>query len=328
MNAPRPLNLALLGTGRIAGDKLAPALARAEGVRLWSVLSRSPARARSFAAEHGAAAPEPALTDLDALVSDPELDGVVIATPDKLHAEQAVTAARAGKHVLTEKPMCTSVEEGEEMIRACQEADVRLGVAYHLRWHAGHRRIVQLLWGGRLGDLRHLRAQWSWPAKDDSNWRARPAVGRWWSLAGVGTHCLDLIRWLAVPAWGEVEEVAAVAARAVWGGPHDETAVAALRFEGGGTAELCSSVLFPSPSRLEVYGSDGYALATGTLAPHGRGRVETVDGPVDFTPVDPYEGELLDFGRAIREGREPEVDGTEGLRNVELLVRIEEAAGL
>ncbi len=110
-----------------------------------------------------------------------------------------------------------------------------------------------------------------------------------------------------------------VHSQAIWGGPHDETAVLALRFESGATAELTSSVLFGAPSRVEVYGAEGYALATGTLGPHGKGRVETRQGSVLYTPCDPYVGELEHFGEAIRQGREPEVDGAEGLRNVELL---------
>ena len=69
-------------------------------------------------------------------------------------------------------------------------------------------------------------------------------------------------------------------------------------------------------------------MGTGTLGPHGRGRIETAEGPLEYEPVDPYRGELEDFARAVREDRPPEVDGAEGLRNVELLVEIEEKAGL
>lgn len=323
-----PLNLALLGTGRIADDRLAPALASAEGARLWSVLSRSPSRAADFATRHGAAAPEPAHSALDSLLADPELDGVVVATPDGLHADQSIAAARAGKHVFTEKPMATSTDDARAMVRACEDADVTLGVAYHLRWHAGHRRIVDRVRNGAVGELRHVRTLWSWPADDDSNWRARPEVGRWWSLAGVGTHCLDLVRWLSVPESGEVTGLEALATRSVWEGPHDETALVSLRFEEGVTAEICSSVLFPAPTRLEVYGSDGWITATGSLGPHGHGRIETPEGRLEYEVVDPYRGELEDFARAARNGRDPEVDGREGLRNVELLEQIGEKAGL
>ena len=109
--------------------------------------------------------------------------------------------------------------------------------------------------------------------------------------------------------------------REVWRGPHDETAVVALRFESGATAEFTSSVLFRAPSRMELYGSQGYAIATGTLGPHGAGAIETPNGPLAFTPRDPYVGEIDDFVAAVRSGRAPAVDGAEGVRNVELLTQ-------
>jgi 1,5-anhydro-D-fructose reductase (1,5-anhydro-D-mannitol-forming) len=182
--------------------------------------------------------------------------------------------------------MATSSEDARVMVETASQAGVRLGVAYHLRWHAGHREMKALAEGGKLGELRHVRAQWAWPAPDDSNWRARPEVGRWWSLAGVGTHCLDLIRWFLVPSAGEVTQLEAVVSRSVWRGPHDETATVALRFESGATAEFTCS-----------------------------------GGPLEYTPRDPYVGELEDFAESIRAGRSPAVDGEEGLRNVELLER-------
>jgi 1,5-anhydro-D-fructose reductase (1,5-anhydro-D-mannitol-forming) len=318
----RMLNLALLGTGRIAETQLAPALAATAGVQLWSVLSRSPERASDFATRHGAASPTPGYTSLDELVKDTGLHGVIVATPDRLHAQQAITASRAGKHVFIEKPMATSAEEGASIVAECEAAAVVLGVAYHLRWHGGHRLVADAVRAGELGELRHMRVQWSLLAPDAGNWRASPEVGRWWSLAGVGTHCLDLIRWFMKPSCGEVEAVSSVISRSVWRGPHDETAVAVLRFESGATAEFCSSVQFAAPSRVEVYGSAGYAVCEGTLGAHGLGTVRDQNGERRFTPVNPFEGELLDFAAAVGEGRPPEVDGGEGLRNVELLVRI------
>ena len=313
------LNLALLGTGRIADTRLAPAIRLSNGVQLWSVLSRNGDRAQQFAAKHGASSAAPAHVELNALLDDPQLDGVVVATPDRLHAAQCIAAAGAGKHVLVEKPMATSPEDAAAMIRACEETGITLGVAYHLRWHAGHRLLANRVGEGSLGTLRHVRAHWSWPAQDASNWRAHPDVGRWWSLGGVGTHCLDLIRWFMTRAHGEVETLTSVVNRSVFGGAHDETAVVAMQFASGATAEFCSSVLFESPSRLEVYGSDDYAVCTGTLGPHGAGAIDMRDGPVVFAPVNPYVGEIEDFASAVVQRRAPEVDGAEGLRNVELL---------
>lgn len=313
------VNIALLGTGRIGSQSLAPALARVPEARLWSVLSRDDDRAQAFAQRFQARAPQPAFTDLAALLADPELNAVIVATPDRLHAAQTLAAAAAGKHVLVEKPMATSVAEARAMVDACEQAGVRLGVAYHLHWNAGHRKLVERIRAGLLGELRHMRAQWTFQAPDASNWRARPQFGRWWSLAGVGTHCLDLIRWVMVPQCGEVVEINSTISRAVWGGPHDETALLALRFQSGATAELCSSVLFQSPSRVEIYGNRGYFICDGTLGTHGTGKIVSHQGVLEFPVRDPYAAEIADFVTAIRDRREPEVNGREGLRNVELL---------
>ena len=314
------INIALLGTGRIADNALAPAIGLANGAQLWSVLSRDKSRAAAFAKRHGAQASNNAFTDLDELLADPDLHAVLIASPDGLHAEQAIAAAKAGKHVFTEKPMATDVAGCTAMVEACRDANVRLGVAYHMRWHNGHRRVAEMAQAGFFGELRHIRVQWTWPAPDDSNWRAGADVGRWWSLAGVGTHCLDQIRWLMCPEHGEVAEMSATIGRERFKGPHDETALLNFRFESGATAQLCSSVLWDAPKRMEVYGSSGYALMEETLGPHGAGTITTHEGPLEFQVGNPYVGELEDFVGAIRENRPPEVDGEEGMRNVELMV--------
>ena len=315
----RPLRIAMIATGGIAENALAPAIANAAGAQLWSVLSRDAGRARDFAERHGAAAPRPAHTDLGALLADPDLDAVVIASADGLHAEQCIAAAGAGKHVLCEKPMATSAADAERMAAACRAAGVRLGIAYHMRWHRGHRDLAGAAHAGRFGVLRHMRVQWSMRASDDSNWRARSEVGRWWGLAAVGTHCLDQVRWYMLPSCGEVVRLTPVITRNVFRGPHDETALLALEFESGATAEICTSVLFEAPKRMEVYGSEGFALFDDTLGRYGTGRIVTHEGAHAFDAADPFTGEVEDFAAAVREGRDPEVNAEEGARNVALL---------
>ncbi|MBT6273309.1 MAG: Gfo/Idh/MocA family oxidoreductase, partial [Chromatiales bacterium] len=135
------MKIAMIATGRIAETQLAPAIAAARGAQLWSVYSRDQGRAEAFARTHGAASATPAYDNLDALLSDDELDAVLIASPDKLHAPQTIAAVKAGKHVLTEKPMTTDAASAEAMVDAASSAGVKLGVAYHLRWHAGHRAL-------------------------------------------------------------------------------------------------------------------------------------------------------------------------------------------
>ena len=315
------LNIGMIGTGMSAEQLLGPALEQAKGARLWSVLSRDADKGRIFAENLSAAAPTPVHTDLSAMLADPELDAVFVASPDKLHAEQTIAAAAAGKHVLLEKPMATEREEGRRMIDACRSAGVTLAIAYHMRWHAGHRTMQKHASEGRFGTLRHMRVVWPTPQTNADGWRSKTDVGRWWSLAAVGTHCLDQIRWFMTPTCGEVTDLKSVVTNAGWETPRDETAVLAMKFESGATAEMCSSVLFKAPRRMEVFGSDGYAIFDDTLGPAGAGAIATNEGTVPFDPVNPYLGEVTDFIEAVETGRPPEVDGDEGMRNVDLLLK-------
>ena len=322
------LNLGIIGTGLIANHRLAPAVVNAHGAQLWSVLSRDFNRAAQFAEQHNAKSPQAAHTDLDKMLLDPDLHGVIIATPDKLHAEQTILALQAGKHVLVEKPMSTDVESASAMIQAAEDANVCLAVAYHLRWHIGHRQIRESVQAGIIGNLHHMRAQWTWKAPDGENWRASPELARWWSIGGVGTHCLDLIRWIMLPLCGEVESIKSIFSSGIWNRPHDETALISLKFESGATAEICSSVLFESPKRVEIYGDKGFVICKDTLGGEGAGQITTHNGNMAFSVRDPFTGEVENFVEAALKDIAPEVSGTEGRRNVEILVEATKFSGL
>jgi len=322
-----PLNIAIFGTGGIVDDRHAPALVDVPDVRFWSVLSRDLERARNFAKRHDASAPRPAFTDPGELLRDDAVDAVLVATPDRFHAEQAVACLDAGKHVLLEKPMATSLEECDEIIEAARRNRKIVGLAYHLRHHSGHRALHARVADGDVGTIRHMRIHWTFRAPDGSNWRAAPDTGRWWSLAANGTHCLDLTRWFMADTCGEVVHVRSLASHARFDSIHDETTIALLGFKSGATAEICVSVQFDSASRVELYGDRANAVCADTLGRHGQGLV-TLDGkPLSFEPGDPFAGEWADFARAVRGGHPPEVDADEGRRNVELMLRIAEATG-
>jgi predicted dehydrogenase len=315
------LNISLVGTGNIVENGHVQAIGIAKSVQLWSVLSRDILRAKEFAQKHAACSPNPAHDQLKSLLSDPDLDAVIIATPDKLHCQQAVAAAEAGKHVLLEKPIATNLEDAQAIVDACERNGVILGLCYHLRWHDGHRKIVSQAHEGDFGELRHVRAMWAWHAPDNSNWRAGSELGRWWSLAGVGTHCLDLARWTLTPSCGEITKFSSTVSKERWGGPHDETALLSGCFESGATMELCSSVLFDAPTRFEIYGTKGFAICESTLGRKGAGRIWTNSGSVEFEVRSPFIGLLEDFCDAIMKKRAPEVAGAEACRNLEFLIR-------
>jgi predicted dehydrogenase len=102
---------------------------------------------------------------------------------------------------------------------------------------------------------------------------------------------------------------------------HDESMMLSMRFEDGATAEVFASVLFRAPRRGELFGDESSARAEGTLGPWGDGTITVRDEVLEYTPMNPYIGELEDFAGAVRKGKAPAVDGHEALRNVELLAR-------
>jgi 1,5-anhydro-D-fructose reductase (1,5-anhydro-D-mannitol-forming) len=316
----KPIKFAIVGTGNAADLLLAPALRSVPGAELHSVVSRDLERAEHFALVHGATATTPAFDDPEECFADPALDAVIIATPDGTHAAYAVAAAKAKKHVFCEKPIATTALDARAMIDACRRAKVRLGIGYHLRFHAGHRMVAEQLAVGAIGRISHMRVQWTYDAKNNGNWRAERSLSRWWSLAGVGTHGLDLIRWWMMPTCGEVVQVRSMISHERYGGPNDETAIVLMRFESGATAELVSSVLFESPRRVEVFGEEGAVMCEGTLGPYGEGTIKMRGELLRWELIAPYEAELASFVRSIRENREPEVSGEEGLRNIEIML--------
>ena len=236
----KKLNVAIVGTGRIASGGHAPALLQTEHAQLWSVMSRDRDRAADFAAKFKAQSKKPAHTTLDSLLQDPDLDAVIIATPDKLHAEQAVAAASACKHVLLEKPLATDAKGISQVLESCSRSQITLALCYRLHWHAGHRAVVSAVRAGKFGDLYHVRSLWTEKQPDSTNWRASSEVGRWWSLGANGTHLVDLCRWVLQPAHGEMTQIKSVITREQWKGPHDETAAATFKFESGATAQICT----------------------------------------------------------------------------------------
>ena len=138
----------------------------------------------------------------------------------------------------------------------------------------------------------------------------------------MGTHLVDLGRWILQPTQGEMTQIKGVIARENWHGPHDETAAAIFKFEGGATAEICTSILFDAPSRLEIYGSKGWVICEGTFGREGAGRIWTNEGDFAFPVVNPFVGLIDDFVQAIQQRRKPEVDVVEGARNAEILLEL------
>src|SRR2546421_9300241 len=206
------LGWAIITTGLHADLKIAPALNATPDAELVAVYSRDQGRAEAFAQKHGAKA---AYSDLEALLHDARVAAVFIASPNALHASQTLAVARAGKHVLVEKPMATTLEDAVVMVRACRDAGVKLGVGYHLRQHPGQRAAQRLIAQGVLGSVALAQGQWGFGVRGQDGPPPRTGLRQWWddpdliggasTMMGTGVHVIDLLRFVLGQ---EVTEVA------------------------------------------------------------------------------------------------------------------------
>lgn len=314
----KQIRIGIIGTGNIASTAHAPAVAAIPGAILSGVLSRDQSAGNDFLQKYGDGNGA-VHTSLDNFVSDPKTELIIICSPDKLHFEQAKACLLSGKHVLLEKPFTTIEPEAEELIQIAQEKGLTLAVGFHLRSHVGHRLLLDAVREGAIGNLRHIRTIWAFPQADDSNWRAKDKLAKWWSLSAVGSHCIDLARWFAQDQ-EDWQQFSATIANNVWGGPHDETAVISGQLSSGPTAEVVSSVQFGPLNRIELFGDQGSAVCEGTMGREGAGEITINGEKLSFDPVIPFVEQLKDLIDCIENNKTPRADGLIGLRNVKDLL--------
>jgi len=275
---------------------------------------------------------------------DGDIDAVYIATPACLHTEQVRACAKAGKHVLCEKPLGMTVAEAEEMIELCKQASVKLGCAFMMRFAAQHCEALKLIREGRLGKLTYARAQLScWYPPIEGAWRQDPVTGGGGALIDMGGHCIDLLEMF----FGKVARVSCFINNTIHDYQSEDSAVVMLFFENGAIGTVDTFFCIPDNSSknvLELYGSKGSILANGTIGQGAAGqmkafleedsedydaqqaRTETNDMVIAPEPVNTYQAEIEEFGQAVLDDREPLISGELGLRSQKILTACYESA--
>jgi predicted dehydrogenase len=307
----RRVRWGLIGCGDIARRRVAPALRDLPNCELVAVSRARADLAESFAAEFGARRWH---ADWRRLVADEEVEAVYVATPVHLHAEQVVAAARAGKHVLCEKPLAMSVAECDRMIEACDASGVRLGVAYYRHFYPAVGRIKAVLGSGEIG--RPVFAQVNAFERFDPD-RSHPR--RWLvekGLAGggpmfdFGCHRIEVL----INLLGRVERVRSLVGNVLFEREVEDTASALLRFEGGAQAVLSVTHAAREPQdTLHVFGSEGSVHADSLNGGRIRISAAGVERVEEFPPHANLHQPLIDdFARAVLGGRDPRVGGRVG----------------
>lgn len=340
MSSERKVAWGVIGSGGIALRRTIPeGIVPAANARLAAVYDVNQQVNRQVAERFGARA----AGSLEELLAA-GVEAVYVASPVYAHREQVLACARAGRHVLCEKPLGLTVAEAEEVVEACRAAGVRLGTAFMMRFHAQHQAALALIREGRLGKPVYARAQLScWYPPIEGAWRQDPALGGGGSLMDMGGHCLDLLEMF----FGPVRRVGCFTARAVHGYAVEDGATVLVEFANGALGTVDAFFSIPdeaSDNVLELYGSGGAILARGTIGQGERGvmvarlrgtetgydaqQQREAAGGIEIAPepVNTYRAEIEAFSRAVLEGRQPPVTGEDGLRNQRLLAACYESA--
>ncbi len=248
----------IVGVGDVTEAKSGPGFQQADGSQLVAVMRRDGAKAADYARRHGVPR---WYDDADALVADPDVDAVYVATPPDSHREHALRAAAAGKPVYVEKPMARTAVECQDMIDACDAAGVPLFVAYYRRAMPRFVTVKDLLDGGAIGELRTVAVRTQSPPgrwqPDHLPWRVLPEISGGGLFVDLGSHTLDLLDHLL----GPVTQVSGTAGNRGGHYPAEDVVTAAFTFASGvqGVGTWC----FDAATRVdevEVVGTGGSLL--------------------------------------------------------------------
>jgi predicted dehydrogenase len=324
--AGQKLRLAVVGLGRVATSHFEAIGEIGDLVELAAVMSRDEAKGRQAAARHGASK---VYTEYEAMLEDREIDAVILCLPHFLHASATIAAARAGKHVLCEKPMALNADEARQMIRAAEEHGVFLMIGQSRRFYDAVLESKRIAQSGRLGRLIAIN-EWNYSLRLEdhpSTWRPdlQKSGGRIMPFWGV--HLLDYILWMfdARPT--------TVAARMASVNPNwdgEDEAIVLLGFDGGGMASIhlsWNARIRPTHSRQEVTGRiwnskknavyERYVIGEkGALYMNDETDLCLDGEPVVSGPQRPsnFALQLREFASAIAEGREPLASGREVMK--------------
>jgi predicted dehydrogenase len=336
------IGIGIVGCGMIANFH-ARAIADAKGAHLVGACSRSKSEYEPFAAQHGCRG----FASLEEMLADESVQAVSICTPSGLHMDPAVAAARAGKHVIVEKPLEITTERCDQIIQACEEAGVRLTVTFQSRFHESSRLMKQAVDAGRFGKITMGDAYVKWYRSqayyDSGEWRGTWKLDGGGALMNQAIHSVDLLLWLM----GPVKKVSAMTSTLT----HErieveDIAVATLEFQNGalGVIEATTTSYPGSLKRIEISGSEGSAVleeedikswefanedpADEKVRAEMVGKTESGGGAADPSAIN-HDGHTLLFEEAvnaINENRPSILDGSEGRRSVELICAIYESA--
>lgn len=322
----RQLGVALVGLGSLSTNQIAPALAKTKHCRLAGIVTGTPAKATQWKAKYNL--PDRSIYDyntMSRMADNPDIDIVYVVTPNALHGDHTIKAARAGKHVFCEKPMEISVAKCESMIAACKAAGRQLGIAYRCRFDPAHMECERLARERVFGEVKLIDAAFGFPIGDPAQWRLNKALSGGGPLMDVGIYALQTARMMTGQEPVSVSAVTTTTDTAKFRNI-EESMTFQLTFPNGVIADCRTTYRVSGLNRFTVYaerGSFGMEPAYG-YSGNRAWRSDRAAMPSD--QIDQFSAELDAFALSIRDGKPNSVPGEEGMRDVRILMAAYESA--
>jgi len=320
----KKLGFALVGLGSLATNQIAPALLKTKSCKLAAIVTGTPAKAEKWKAQYKIADKNIYnYESFDKIADNPEVDVVYIVLPNGMHGEYTIRAAKAGKHVLSEKPMETSVQKCEAMVAACKEAKRMLAVGYRSRFTPYHQEAMRLAKEKVFGDVRFIHSSFGFKIGDPNQWRLKKALAGGGALMDVGIYSLQAACYISGEQPVEImanetkldkQKFAEV----------DETIAWSMKFPSGPMAN-CATTYSSNGMNYAFAGAEtGWFELTNAFSYTGlKGR--TSKGEMDFPQIDHFAAEMDDFAECIMNGKPTRVPGEMGLEDVRTMTAIYES---
>ena len=320
----RQLGVALVGLGRYATGQLAPALQETRQCRLAGIVTGTPAKAKEWSQRYSI--PSSHIYDyesFDRIGDNSDIDIVYVVLPNSMHAEYTIRAARAGKHVICEKPMSISVREAEKMVAACKAANRQLAIGYRLHHEPHNQEVMRLGQEQVYGPIKLIHAYFGFPLKDRSRWRLHKKMAGGGPLMDVGIYCIQAARY----ATGE--EPVAVTAQEFKTEPEifvdvEESLSWQMEFRSG-TVANCTTSYGVSVERFEASCARGWFGLRPAYQYDGI-RGMTSSGPMVFPQVREQALHMDAVAASIKAGRPNATPGEMGLQDMRIIEAIYRAA--
>lgn len=304
---------ALIGASTIAREWVIGAI-RATGGKVVSVMSTDAARGRGYAEANGIAR---SVTTLDEIIGDPGIDAVYISTTNELHRDQAISAARAGKHVLCEKPLALTLDDARAMVAAAREAGVVIATNHHLRNAASHRAIREAIASGRIGKplaARVFHAVYLPPHLQ--GWRLDKPQAGGGVILDITVHDADTLRFVLND--DPVEAIAFSQSGGMGQAGLEDGVMGVLRFKSGVIAQFHDAFTAKyAETGFEVHGTDGSLIARNVMTQKPVGSVVLRDAEgeheLELDQHNLYETALVAFHQAVAGKGKPSATGEDGV---------------